>query len=213
MAALQLSAYEQDWAPIVEVARAIMAGRAPNPVEVGGVDGASLIFSMDDLFEGLLRRRLEHAATAVGLHLIRGVRAPRLLRDVDSGRQSLPIRPDFLFSRAGTNCLVGDAKWKVVERGRRETALDRSDIYQMTAYMVRNSLHRSVLFFPGQAGKTSLRRFDILPGTGRLCVATVDTAGLVDPSVSGRAGATAWLSEVLSAAEADKAAGGSTVGG
>ena len=49
---------ESQWEPFVVLASAIVRGRAPHPVEAGSSAGYGLLFSMDDLFERLLRVRL-----------------------------------------------------------------------------------------------------------------------------------------------------------
>lgn len=186
---------EERWRFLVEVARLLLSQRVPDPLAASSLRGRSFLFPLDRLFEDLLRRRIPQVQEldSIGIELERRSSRP-LLKDPSTGATSLSMRPDFLLTRGGRPALVMDAKWKRIAPSRKSLGLDRSDVYQMTAYMARYSLRRAVLLYPSSV--------DAVPGWSRmlrlvsdegsdeespsLLVAVVDTEGLVSSSSSDR---------------------------
>jgi 5-methylcytosine-specific restriction enzyme subunit McrC len=197
IARITLAEHESQWGPFVEMAIALARGRSPHPVTGGSTAGQGLIFSLDDLFERLLRLRLAAVAEATALELDR---SPRqfLLRHRETGQTGVRLRPDYvLYAPAGDVVLVADAKWKMLERPGKPAYPARTDVYQLVAYMLRHRSSNGLLLYPGDAGATSLAAYDVLPRGGVLYVATVDVAGLVSTSRDARREAEEWLLHVV----------------
>jgi 5-methylcytosine-specific restriction enzyme subunit McrC len=186
---LQLSPYESAWQPVVDFAAALAAGYLPHPVSGGALTSFSLTFSLDDLFEAVLRKLLP--TVLAGSELTLAATRPRspLLRSVETGAEVLPLRPDYLFLTAAAPQqarLVGDAKWKRLDGALPSLGLRPSDVYQLTTYMAYHGLGRGVLLFPADGwmprGESAwARRFDLIDPTGnkQITVLGVDVADLV----------------------------------
>jgi 5-methylcytosine-specific restriction enzyme subunit McrC len=84
--------------------------------------------------------------------------------------------PDILIeSSSGRSKLVADTKYKRLVPNRIDMGVDISDLYQMIAYA--NAFHcpQMLLIYPSQSEQsTIIKDFNILDGTGRLTIATVD---------------------------------------
>lgn len=187
---------ELQWQPFVALASALVHGRAPHPVEAGSSAGHGLIFSMDDLFERLLRVRFPVLRARTGLTLREAGRR-YLLEDLQTGRSRVQLRPDYVFSSPDVSAaLVADAKWKVQARGEL-LRVGRADAYQMTAYMLRHGSDRGLLLYPGEAGVERYSTYRLVPQGGTLHVGTIDVAGLVSPSRQVRSRAEEWLAELV----------------
>lgn len=187
---------ESQWQPFVALASAIVRGRAPHPVEAGRSAGHGLIFSVDDLFERLLRVRFPALRSQTGLAL-QGVGRSYLLEDLQTGRSNVQLRPDYVFSSPDDAAvLVADAKWKVQASGE-QLRVGRADAYQMTAYMLRHGSDRGLLLYPGEAGVERYSTYRVMPQGGTLHVGTIDVGGLVSTSRQVRSRAEEWLAELV----------------
>lgn len=145
-----LNQYEEQWADVVELARALTMGRTPSPTSAGGFSSLGLLFTLDDLFEKAVRK-------SVAMLLSKGpmALAPRrtelhMLRSMETGQSALRLRPDYLFVDSGTGApvFVADAKWKQLEPSRASLGLAPSDAYQLMTYLLRYRLQRGALMFP-----------------------------------------------------------------
>lgn len=194
--AVVLQPSEIQWQPFYELAAALVGNSAPHPVSSGNVHGQGLVFSMDDLFERLLRVRLRSLVAELGLTLQKD--APQhLLRNARTGQSALALRPDYVVRAGGAHvAVVADAKWKLQPKSDR-LQVDRADAYQMTAYMVRTQCEKALLFYPGEAGAQMSTEYQLLPSGQSVTLATVDVAGLVSPSRALRSEAERWISSLL----------------
>jgi 5-methylcytosine-specific restriction endonuclease McrBC regulatory subunit McrC len=185
---VQLTRFESEWQPVLDFARILLQGQSPNPVTGGSQSAFTLLFSLHDVFEALLRRLLPRALEDTPLQL-----APRrnlnLLYSPSRDIEVLQLRPDYLFTTLGVSAksqVVGDAKWKRLKYDRTTFDLSPSDIYQLTTYMARHHLQRGVLFFPMtpwmRREKGSRRcwvhRFNLQDGPGIIHIVGVDVAAL-----------------------------------
>lgn len=185
---LHLTSLEANWKPIVDFAAALAQGQTPDPVAGGGIRSFGLTFSLDDLFEAVLRKVLPQALVGTPLSLAPKRERAHLLRSQQTGRQILPLRPDYLFTGAGGHKeLVADAKWKLLEWESPALGLSPSDAYQLTAYLAAHKLDRGVLFFPADkgtpltTGAAWTHRFTLLDDSGnrRVTLVAVELAALV----------------------------------
>jgi 5-methylcytosine-specific restriction enzyme subunit McrC len=193
---VHLLPHEQVWAPFLALAAALLRGRAPNPVEAGEVTGLGLIFSMHDLFERLLRQKLQALTAKIG-HSLSTSNSRYLLREDGTGRLHVNLRPDFVVQdRRRTTLVVADAKWKL-QGSAVGLKVERADAYQMTAYMLRHQSSEGLLLYPGLDGVERVESSRLVPSGGRLTLATVNVGGLVSRSATERAQAEDWLISLL----------------
>lgn len=191
------SALEGAWTPVVALGDLLVRGRSPIPTNVGATKGRTFVFELDRLFETLLRHRIPVALRRVGAPLsLASSSAHPLLEDLETGEFRVRLRPDFLFESAGAVVMVGDAKWKRLEPAARTLGLGRNDIYQLTAYVARYVVTRSVLMFPAtnelSGGWLRRHRFTARLGTSpapTLVLLAVDVQGLVSHRRNERAAA------------------------
>lgn len=113
-------------------ARLILQGASPL-TGTGRNKAPSLLFPMEKVFEAFVAR-----------HLPRQLRRPYTLRAQASsrslvqhnGREYFLLRPDLLVREGGTNRLVLDTKWKLLNQANTSDkyGLSQADFYQLHAY-------------------------------------------------------------------------------
>lgn len=195
---IHLSSLESHWQDIVELAEVLVRGRTLDPTSIGYSNLFNMVFSLDDLFERILRRELRYALSETALVLANQGRRLNLLHSVDTGVTSLALKPDFLFhsrDETAVPILVGDAKWKLLEETSRSFGLVPSDVYQIATYMASYSLPVGILFFPRVSWMSSswAHTFRIAGRSSLLHLIAVDVPGLVSPSTDLRARAVLHL--------------------
>ena len=177
---------ESHWDGLWNLAAGLHNGLAPNPAAPGTAASRVLVFSLDDIFERVMRRALTQSVRGESLVLARRTPPYHYLEDLARGEKRLRLRPDLLLTLDGSPLIVADAKWKRIRLSRRGgVLLDRSDVYQVTAYMNRYDVEAGILFMP--AGSSTLlpheapwyRTLQVTGSTKRLHVLAVDVAGLV----------------------------------
>jgi 5-methylcytosine-specific restriction enzyme subunit McrC len=200
---VRLTRYEADWEPVLAFARALVKNRVLSPVAGGRDPAVGLLFSLEDVFEGVLRLAIPEALAPVGLGLQRRPARLRLLEHQGSGSELLRLRPDYILTATdGEKVAVGDAKWKRLVDRAPGYGLRAADTYQLTAYMARHGLSRGILFFPSQPwmGKGWSEAYRLIGGEGGLWLVGVDLAGLVSRSAGRRSAALTALREAVVAA-------------
>jgi 5-methylcytosine-specific restriction endonuclease McrBC regulatory subunit McrC len=204
---LHLSSLESAWKPVIDFAAALARGWLPSPVLGGAISSFSLTFSLDDLFEAVLRKLLPGILAGAGLTLA-GVRPPSpLLRSMSTGAEVLNLRPDYLFLDASApqrKRVVGDAKWKRLNPENPSFGLIPTDVYQLTTYMTHHGLDRGVLLFPADVWMAReesawTHRFALIePSRNKQIVLVgVDVADLVSPDQGRRESASVRLQRAL----------------
>ncbi len=93
----------------------------------------SLLFPMEKVFEAFVARHLPRQLA----HSCRLRTQASQLSLVRHDQQDwFSLRPDLLVRKGGTNCLVLDTKWKLLDRANRakQYGLSQADFYQLHAY-------------------------------------------------------------------------------
>jgi 5-methylcytosine-specific restriction endonuclease McrBC regulatory subunit McrC len=140
---------EEQWVPEHQLAYGLCSGLLPNPTRPGPLPTRTLVFSLDDIFEKVLRRSLAACLPGSGWHLADHPQPRHFLIDTVTDAPRLRIRPDILLASDGDRRLqVADAKWKSLVVGSRGIKLDHADVYQINAYLDRFQLPRGVLLLP-----------------------------------------------------------------
>ena len=136
---------------------------------MGGSEGFSLLFPMNDLFEEFVGRSMKVAL------------APRDIRLQRTGRYALESEHERLFALRPDIVVDGDividTKWKRLRADKRTLGVDQADVYQMLAYARAYEPSRLVLLFPWYEGLPAgpiLRRWRVAGTATRFEVAVVD---------------------------------------
>jgi 5-methylcytosine-specific restriction enzyme subunit McrC len=185
---IYLTRLESKWQELVQFAAAILRGMWPTPTTSGRISAFGILFTLDDLFENLLRRILQKILVNEKIRIVLKPWNLHLLRSLDNGQYALKLRPDYLFIEgkdSQNQVLVGDAKWKRLKPSSRSFGLQASDIYQIATYMDRYESSRSILFFPMDSWMETdkdfwTRRFVVLGRESIITIVGVDVAGLVN---------------------------------
>lgn len=103
-----------------------------NPMAISGQDrGYSLLFPMEKVFEQYIGYKLKAwLKNDFSLHLQHN---EQYLLEKDKAKYCR-LKPDFLVRKNGHNCLILDAKWKLLNQDKRQFGLSENDVYQMYVY-------------------------------------------------------------------------------
>jgi 5-methylcytosine-specific restriction endonuclease McrBC regulatory subunit McrC len=195
---------EEPWLDLHQLAEGLFGGRRPNPLVAGPTESSVLVFSLDDIFERLVRRIATHSLGGTPWSL--APRSPRrhFLHDTETDRPRLRLRPDLSFvDGSGHPVLVGDAKYKRIRLTPRGLSLAPEDVYQVSAYMNRFTLSRSLLFMPADDGtrlpgeRPWTRRMRLEDSDSFIDVVAVDVPALVSASLSEQARVVAQMRAAL----------------
>ncbi|UGA44072.1 McrC family protein [Bradyrhizobium quebecense] len=176
------------WAELLRFAKLFLQHQFQSTTS-GSVEGFSLLFEMNTLFEEFVGRILRSALRGTDLAVqLQGPRKHALI-DLHTGAARFATRPDIVVSRNGKPLLVIDTKWKrlkgAIDDAKR--GVGQADVYQMMAYSHVYECDRLMLLYPHHhelaehEGLISLHQItnkaDNLIG--------IVTVGLVDPQKVG----------------------------
>lgn len=169
------------WRDLLSFARLFLSGRYQQ-TSAGSVDGHSLLFEMNSLFEKYVERVLSQALAGTGLRVSPQGGHRDCLFEGDIGR--FRTRPDLIIRDADGIALIIDTKWKRMTPRIDDTkqGVSQADVYQLMAYGRLYDCPNVMLLYPHHgdlAADPIRRRFSI--GTKgaeeALIVATQDLAG------------------------------------
>jgi len=175
------------YASLVAMARLILQNRTQD-VTAGGLDGFSLLFDMNELFEEYIGEVTRAVFTPLDWQVALQGPTRYLLQDRESGAQVFQTQPDITGSRNnGKPAWIIDTKWKRLDEQERNQGIAQADVYQMLGYAHRYGVRDVFLLYPhhaeiGRAAglRRSFRILDGLPGAGEqfIHVASVELADL-----------------------------------
>lgn len=186
----------------VRWARWIIEHLSPN-LRAGGSTAPSMLFDMSVLFEEAiaahLMRELQHVAPLWSLRTQE--RGEHLARSLDSGRESVGLKPDLILQGPARRQIIADTKWKRPAVTRGELTPDVGDVHQMLAYAAAYRCDRLVLIYPWapeqeQVSRTRLQLPEVAGVTPVLELASVDVGADTLPL---RVGGDASLAGLLTA--------------
>ncbi len=153
--------------PLLSMARMILQNRTQD-VTAGGLDGFSLLFDMNELFEEYIGEVARAALVPQGWQVFLQGPSHALLQDAETGVGVFQTRPDITGLRDGKAAWIIDTKWKRLDEDERNQGIAQTDVYQMLGYAHRYDVRDVVLLYPHQAGidgEAGLQRsFRILGG-------------------------------------------------
>lgn len=168
------------WRELLSLAKLFLRDRHQQ-TSVGSIDGFSLLFEMNVLFEEYVARLLARALAGTNLRVSTqgGLRA--CLYEGKTGR--FRTRPDLLIRKGDDIVLIIDTKWKrIAQVDDPKDGVNQADVYQMMAYSRVYECPRVVLLYPYHGGLSpySIRqRYSIGKENAQEClvVATLDITG------------------------------------
>lgn len=126
----------EEYRPLHALCRLFLAGASPSD-ETGPFPFEAFLLDMNRLFEAFVTQVLrDHAPTALSVHAQSSVA-------LDTAG-AVPMRPDVVIRRAGSNVLVADCKYKRLASGEHR----HHDLYQLLAYCTALDVSRGVLIYP-----------------------------------------------------------------
>lgn len=150
----------------------------------GSTDAYAFVFDMNELFEEFIARFVESHRDEVLPDGWKGAlidvqskgNAKYLLKRIGDGKDYSRLKPDLrLESVTGGTALVLDTKYKPLKQTRRKSGVSPGDLYQMLAYANRFRCPRTLMLYPRQRGRASVRdEYEAYVTGVRLLVATVD---------------------------------------
>ena len=131
----------EHWCPVFRQASWLAKGLFPS-LRLGSIQGSSLIFNMERLFEEAIGRRLVRESRGNRWQIkLQGPQ--RLLAESDFW-----LRPDITIGDGKRIVLILDTKWKWLNKNKSHMGISSSDVYQMTVYASRYRCSQLVLIFP-----------------------------------------------------------------
>jgi 5-methylcytosine-specific restriction enzyme subunit McrC len=137
------------WSELLRFAKLLLQDRFQSTT-VGTIDGFSLLFEMNTLFEEFVGRVLRKNLRGTDLAVQLQGPQKHALVEQHSGKARFATRPDIVVSRNGKPLLVIDTKWKrlkgAIEHPKR--GVGQADVYQMMAYAHVYECDRLMLLYP-----------------------------------------------------------------
>jgi 5-methylcytosine-specific restriction enzyme subunit McrC len=168
------------WRELLNLARLLLGDRFQT-TSAGGIDGFSLLFEMNTLFEEYVARMLKRALAETELRIVsQGGRLYCLETEDRSGL--FQTRPDILVKRGDDVVQIIDTKWKriAVRMDDPKRGVSQGDVYQMMAYGQLYKCDRLTLLYPHHAainrGEGVHAAHQVTGGSHRLETATIDIA-------------------------------------
>lgn len=124
--------------------------RCPPDVTGGIVQGISLFFDMNVLFEEYIGRVAEKSMRLDGIRVcLQGRNGNQKYAAVDSfNKSAFAMRPDVIGRREGEIVWILDTKWKTLSPEERRDGVSQADLYQMYAYASCYACPRVILLYP-----------------------------------------------------------------
>lgn len=145
-------------------------------------DGISLLFPMNELFEGAVATLLRRALAGTGIEVIAQGGLRHCLGDwspdEDCSGYIFQTRPDLMLRRNGRIIAIIDTKWKCLAANPldRKRGVSQADVYQMMAYARLYRSDRLMLLYPARPGAVPSRmhRYGLDSGKEMLGLGQVD---------------------------------------
>ncbi|MGX5723423.1 McrC family protein [Metapseudomonas otitidis] len=145
---IKLSRHEAQWERTISIGRMLSTGHSPDPTFSGDSSAFSLLFKLEHLFERSMRKIITEAVKSADLKVSHNNSSLFLLRDPQSQKGIIQLRPDYTLHKEGEIFAIADAKWKRLDEHKRAYGIDRDDLYQVNAYLGRFKVDKGIIFVP-----------------------------------------------------------------
>ena len=169
------------WRQLLSLARLFLNDRHQQ-TSAGPIDGFSLLFEMNVLFEAYVARLLARALAASGLSVSAQGGRRDCLFEGEKGR--FQTRPDLIVRRGSQTAVIIDTKWKHVSDRMDDPkrGVSQADVYQLMSYGRVYQCPNVVLLYPHHGGlppKPIRQQYSIARPSAQesLFVATLDMTG------------------------------------
>lgn len=145
-------------------------------------EGITLLFPMNDLFEGYVAALANRAMRGTGLSVeSQSGRLFCLTEEGENGRRRFQTRPDIIVRRGEEAVMIIDTKWKKLQAriDDAKQGVHQADVYQMMAYGRLYACRQLLLLYPHHAslGPSQIgQSYRITNSEDRLGTATIDIA-------------------------------------
>lgn len=160
----------------------------PPDVLGGGVQGFSLFFDMNELFEEYVGRVAARVFRPEGFRVTLQGPSQHLVFDESNQRGAFSMRPDVVGMKDQRVMWILDTKWKELSAEEARDGVAQGDIYQMYAYSSRYACPEVLLLYPHHSKLGSSpgirasylvdRAWNAAEQAKRIHIATVDLANL-----------------------------------
>lgn len=180
------------WQSLLEMSKLFLKRQWQNTQSRSdGVGGLSLLFPMNDLFEGYVEALLNKATRNLPVTLkSQGGRRFCLIEETEQPQGFFQTKPDFMLAQEGRVTTIIDTKWKRLSTQDQDNKqyISQGDVYQMMAYSRLYDCSDLVLLYPHHPSLGDApfeRSFKLNGGQGDDCL-TVVTLDLAQPPDSVR---------------------------
>jgi 5-methylcytosine-specific restriction enzyme subunit McrC len=151
---------ESGWDWVVTLGEALVRNASPDILHPGARPGFSILFPLDGLFERLLRGAIRNGLSGSQWQLPSRKGIGHLLRHQGDDQEVIGLYPDLVLHGPAGKTVVGDAKWKRLDRTRR--APDRLDAFQLVSYLGKSGAKQGLIFYPAPEPLESVCRIQNL---------------------------------------------------
>ena len=179
----------QRYEPSFKLAELFLKATPPD-VSGGSVQGFSLFFEMNTLFEEYIGRIARRVFRPDGFKVVLQGPQRYLTYDETTERESFAMKPDVVGLKGNDAAWIIDTKWKELSKEEAKEGVAQGDMYQMYAYSNRYACPNVVLLYPHHEGlgpnhgirtRYRLHSWADSQGTqqpGRVTIGTVNLANL-----------------------------------
>lgn len=167
------------WTQLVDLARLLLGSRFQN-TSTGSMNGFSLLFEMNVLFEAYIARIAARAFAGTGFRVQAQGGRRYCLQDVETEKSRFMTKPDIIIRRDDDVVCILDTKWKRLanEIDDSKQGISQGDVYQMMAYGMIYRCDNLLLLYPHHhkldKREGIMSRNQINGVNAKLSVATVD---------------------------------------
>jgi len=146
--AVQFNRQNERFLPLFQLAIFILKSRSMAST-FQKVSGFSLLFKVNDLYEGYIGEALKRVASREKFNVMEQHDEKRLLVNVHTNKANIKLKPDFVLTEKGQEPeVIIDTKWKMILYNDR-VQYQQADLYQMYAYVTSyKEATRCILLYP-----------------------------------------------------------------
>lgn len=141
----------QRYEPSFKLAELFLKSTPPD-VSGGSVQGFSLFFEMNTLFEEYIGRIARRVFRPDGFKVVLQGPQRYLTYDETTEREAFAMKPDVVGLKGNDAAWIIDTKWKELSKEEAKEGVAQGDMYQMYAYSNRYACSDVVLLYPHHEG-------------------------------------------------------------